>query len=139
MESYAASTHDNASLIRKSRPSRTCADDWKLYGKEEEEEEEEVNPSGGELEMDEVEPMQHMDGGGAGLADLDDKEIEQVYPRESARSFDLSATVACTHTISCFGFSDLERIIEPHLASVLACKSQRRPQTHSNGSPRHNH
>jgi len=53
-------------------------DDWKLYGKEEEEEEEEVNPSGGELEMDEVEPMQHMDGGGAGLADLDDKEIEQV-------------------------------------------------------------
>jgi hypothetical protein len=105
VESYAASTHDNASLIRKSRPSRTCADDWKLYGKEEEEEEEEVNPSGGELEMDEVEPMQHMDGGGAGLADLDDKEIEQVYPRESARSFDLSATVACTHTISCFGFS----------------------------------
>lgn len=75
-----------------------------MYGKEEEEEE--VNPSGGDLEMDEVEPMHYMDGGGAGLADLDDQEAEQVRPRESPRSFAVSAPAACTHpnAVFCCGF-----------------------------------
>ncbi len=52
-----------------------------MYGKEEEE-----NAPDGEFEMDEEEPIH--DGGGAGLADLDAAEIEQV-PYTLARAYHL--------------------------------------------------
>ena len=67
------------SLIPPRTNNGICSDDWKMYGKEEEE-----RAPDGEFEMDEEEPIH--DGGGAGLADLDAAEIEQV-PYTLARAY----------------------------------------------------